>query len=172
MEKIWSFLTDSRFLRQTCRPRSKWPTVNFFGLNEQVLFVDHFGKFFPKSFRGKGVIFALNVWAIPTKKHKIALMGNRSPLSHMRDGCYYHYTNYALLVERLQIDEVIHEIRLLMYKKHTNTTKYFIHLPGNWTPPNCMAGRCHDHYTMELLQWEKLNNIIQCKVWPNPNKPK
>ena len=26
-------LTQSRFLRQTYRPRSKWPTVNFFGLN-------------------------------------------------------------------------------------------------------------------------------------------
>ena len=116
-------LTESRFLRQTCRPRSKWPTVNFFGLNEQVLFVDHFGKFFPKSFRGKGVIFALNVWAIPTKKHKIAHLGNRTPLSHMRGRCYYHYTNNALLEKRLQIDELIHEIRSLMYKKHTNTTK-------------------------------------------------
>jgi len=41
-----------------------------------VLFVDRFGKFFPKSFRGKGVIFALKVWAIPTKNHiNKALMG-------------------------------------------------------------------------------------------------
>ena len=45
--------------------------MNFFGLNEQVLFVDHFGKFFSKSFRWKGVIFALNVWAIPTKNTKL-----------------------------------------------------------------------------------------------------
>ncbi len=64
-----NYLTDSRFLRQTYRPRSKWLTVNFFGLNQQVLFADHFGKFFSKSFCWKGVIFALNVWAIPTKKH-------------------------------------------------------------------------------------------------------
>ena len=35
-----------------------------------MLFVDRFGKFFPKSFRWKGVIFALKVWAIPTKNHK------------------------------------------------------------------------------------------------------
>ena len=70
-------LTQSRFLRQTYRPRSKWPTVNFFGLNQQALFVDRFGNFFPKSFRGKGVIFALKVWAIPTKNHKNkALMRN------------------------------------------------------------------------------------------------
>ena len=30
-------LTDSRFLSHTSRPRSKWPTMNFFGLNEQAL---------------------------------------------------------------------------------------------------------------------------------------
>ena len=78
-------LTESRFLRQTYRPRSKWPTVNFFGLNEQVLFVDHFGKFFPKSFRGKGVIFALNVWAIPTKKTQNCSLGESNPtLPHER----------------------------------------------------------------------------------------
>ena len=35
-----------------------------------MLFVDRFGKFFPKSFLGKGVIFALKVWAIPTENHK------------------------------------------------------------------------------------------------------
>ena len=80
-----SHLTESRFLRQTCRPRSKWPTVNFFGLNEQVLFVDHFGKFFPKSFRWKGVIFALNVWAIPTKKTQNCSFGESNPtLPHER----------------------------------------------------------------------------------------
>ena len=41
-----------------------------------VLFVDRFGKFFPKSFRWKGVIFALKVWAIPTKNHK-----SKAPIS-------------------------------------------------------------------------------------------
>ena len=54
--------------------------MNFFGLNEQVQFVDHFGKFKCKSFRGKGVIFALKVWAIPTKNSKSwALMGELNP---------------------------------------------------------------------------------------------
>ena len=58
------------------------------------------------------------------KKHKIkGYMGNWTPPSHMRGKFYYNYTKNALLVKKLQIDEVIHEIRLLIYKKHTITTK-------------------------------------------------
>ena len=52
--------------------------MNFFGLNEQVQFVDHFGKFKCKSFSGNRVIFALKVWAIPTKNNK-----SRAPLGEL-----------------------------------------------------------------------------------------
>ena len=77
-----------------------------------MLFVDRFGKFFPKSFRWKGVIFALKVWAIPTKNHKSkALVEHRTPFSQMRGRCTYHYTNGALLKEEMHIDELMHEIR-------------------------------------------------------------
>ena len=90
----------------------------------------------------------------------------------MRDKCYYHYTKDALLVKGLQIYELIHEIRLLMYKKHTNNIKKINASSGNWTQITCMEGKCHDHYTMELLKDAMLNKIIQCKVLPNPNTPK
>ena len=147
-----SILTQSRFLRQIYRPRSKWPNVNFFGFNEQVLFVDHFGKFFPKSFRGKGVIFALKVWAIPTKNNKSkALLGTWTRLSQVRGKCSDHYTKTSLLGRNMQIDELIHEIRLLMYKRHTNTIKKIIAPPGVRTQITCVEGRGQDHYTMELL---------------------
>ena len=96
--------------------------MNFFGLNEQVQFVDHFGKFKCKSFRGNRVIFALKVWAIPTKNNKSrALIRIRIPLSQVRGKCSDHYTKTSLIGKGLQIDEVIHEIRLLMSKE---TYKY------------------------------------------------
>ena len=96
--------------------------MNFFSLNEQVQFVDHFGKFKCKSFRGNRVIFALKVWAIPTKNNKSrAPLGELNPTSQKRDKCSYHYTKTSLLRNMLQIDEVIHEIRLLMSKE---TYKY------------------------------------------------
>ena len=96
--------------------------MNFFGLNEQVQFVDHFGKFKCKSFRGNRVIFALKVWAIPTKNNKSRpLFGNWTPLSQVRGKCSDHYTKTSLLEQILQIDELLHEIRLLMYKE---TYKY------------------------------------------------
>ena len=45
-------------------------------------------------------------------------MGTWTLLSHMRGKCYYHYTKDAMLVKGLQIDEMIPEIKLLMYKYH------------------------------------------------------
>ena len=53
-------------------------------------------------------------------------------------------------------------------KKHTNTMKKISDMPGNWTQVACVAGRCHDHYTMKLLHQILLTNIIQCNVWPIP----
>ena len=85
-------LTVWIFLRQEFRSRSKWPTVNFFGLNEQVVFVDHFGRFKCKSFRGNRVIFALKVWLFFQKKYKIVLQGNWTQVSHSEGECENHYT--------------------------------------------------------------------------------
>ena len=55
-------LTESLALPWEYRPTSKWPTMNFFCLNKQMVPKDHPVKFFSIFFRGKGGIFALKVW--------------------------------------------------------------------------------------------------------------
>ncbi len=60
MDLLSNILTGLTSLSQRFCPRSKWPTINFIGLNELLVYGDYCVKIFFKFFRGEGPKRGLN----------------------------------------------------------------------------------------------------------------